>query len=200
MDTLIRNLQKRNYNTQFFKTKEEATAYLLAQFHPGGSIAWGGSVTLDELGIKEKIKGDKWEILDRDNAKSFEEKRELQFKTFNADYFLTSTNAISEDGLLINIDGNGNRMAAFIYGPRKVFIVAGTNKICKDEQAAMERVRKYVAPKNTQRLNRNTPCFKTGTCHDCLSDDCICSHIIVSRRSWIKDRVEIILIDEALGY
>ena len=200
MEKLISNLKKRNYLVESFKNKEEALDYLLNQFEPQKSIAWGGSVTLDELGIKNEIRNKNWIVLNRDNAKTPQEKRDIQIKSFDADYYLLSTSAISEDGLLVNIDGNGNRLAAFIFGPKKVFVIAGTNKICKSEEEAMDRVRNIAAPKNTQRLKRNTPCAKTGTCHNCLSDDCVCSHIIVTRRSWVKGRVEIILIEEELGF
>lgn len=200
MDTLISNLKKRNYLVNTFKTKESALEYLIGQFTPGKSIAWGGSVTLDQIGIKDRIRNNGYNVLDRDLAKTAEDKRAIQIQSFDADYYLTSTNAISEDGLLVNIDGNGNRMAAFIFGPQKVFVIAGTNKICKNEQEAIKRVRNYAAPKNTLRLNRNTPCAKTGTCSNCLSEDCICSHIIVTRKSWIKGRIEIILINEELGF
>ncbi len=198
MKALLQNLKRRNYNAIYFDSKEEAKQHLLSQFKENQSIAWGGSMTINELEIKELLHSTGMEVLDRDNAKSPEEKREIHLASFDCDHYLMSSNAITEDGLLVNIDALGNRVANLIFGAKSVHIIVGKNKICKTEQEALTRARK-VAPKNTKRLDFNTPCRQTGECHDCLSEQCICDHIVISRRAWVKNRVNIVVVGENLG-
>ncbi len=200
MDSLIKNLKRRNFDAAFFNTREEAVTYLLSQFEKNKTVSWGGSVTLTELGIKELLKTKNLRILDRDHAGSPGEKRQVQLDSFDSDYYLMSTNAITKAGELVNVDGSGNRVASLIYGPKTVFVISGINKICETESDAVNRVRKYVAPLNAKRLGLKTPCIKTGSCQDCLSEQCICNHIVVTRRSLIKGRIKIILINEELGF
>ncbi len=200
MDRLIKNFKRRNFDAVFFNTREEAVNYLLSQFEKNKTVSWGGSVTLDELGIKEMLKTKNLRILDRDHTGSAEEKRKVQLDSFDSDYYLMSANAITKAGELVNVDGSGNRVASLIYGPKAVYVISGINKICETESDAMNRVRKYVAPLNAKRLGLKTPCNETGSCQDCLSDQCICNHIVVTRRSWIRGRIKIILINEELGF
>jgi hypothetical protein len=199
MENLVKKLKQRNYNAIQFDSKKEARDYLISKFKDKDIIAWGGSVTINELGIKAEIEKRGIKTLDRDKARTPGEKRKIHLDSFDCDSYLMSTNAITEDGLLINIDGFGNRLANLIFGPKNVYVIAGKNKICKSEQDAIERVRHYAAPRNAKRLGLNTPCTETGECQDCLSEQCICNQIVISRRSWIKDRVNIILINEDLG-
>lgn len=199
MDRLIKNLKKRNFDAFFFNTREEAVKYLLSEFEDNRTISWGGSVTLNELGIKELLKTKKMSILDRDHAGSPEEKRQIQLDSFDSDYYLMSTNAITKAGELVNIDGTGNRLASLIYGPKAVYVISGTNKVCETESDALNRVRKFVAPRNVKRLGLKTPCAEKGECQDCLSEQCICNHIVVTRRSWTRGRIKVILINENLG-
>ena len=160
----------------------------------------GGSMTLKQIGLLDKLREKDLKLLDRDTAKTDDEKRKIQHEAFNCDYYLMSSNAITEDGKLVNIDGNGNRIAALIYGPANVIVIAGMNKVTADEDSAIKRIRTYAAPMNAIRLNKNTPCTRTGSCQDCLSDDCICSQILVTRKSNYKKRIKVILVGEELGF
>jgi len=181
------------------QTKEEAKELLLKEIKEQKSIAWSGSASLQELGIKEAIRKRNMVILDRDHARDSEDKHNIHIASFGCDYYLMGTNAITRDGKLVNMDGLGNRLAAMIYGPDKVYVIAGINKICDSEEEAIQRVRQYAAPANAARLHRNTPCAQTGICHDCLDDECICSHLVITRRSWHKERITIVLVNEDLG-
>lgn len=199
-EQVIKNFQKRNIEGYYCSTAEEAADKALELIEEGSTVSWGGSMTLQQIGILEKLKETKLELLNRDNAKNAEEKAEIQFKAFNCDYFLMSSNAITQDGKLVNIDGNGNRIAALIYGPRNVIIIAGMNKVTKDEDSAMKRVRNYAAPTNAIRLEQATPCTKTGNCHQCLVEDCICCQLLVTRKSSHDNRIKVILVGEELGF
>ena len=117
-----------------------------------------------------------------------------------ADYFLMSTNAITMDGELVNIDGRSNRVSCLCWGPQNVIIIAGMNKVALDVESALKRVRNFAAPPNAVRLNKNTPCAQTGKCADCYSPDCICSQIVITRRSSTPNRIKVILVGEELGY
>jgi hypothetical protein len=199
-EDLQASMRRRNFEVTWVETRQDALALLLKAISPGSRVAWGGSVTLNEVGIKEAlILRDDIVVLNRDAATSAEEKHRIQIETFGSDFYLLGTNAMTADGKLVNIDGMGNRLAALIYGPRVVYVVAGINKICATEQEALARVRQMAAPANVRRLGRDTPCAVSGHCHDCLSDDCVCSHIVITRRSWVPGRIRIILVDEVLG-
>ncbi|MFO7723108.1 MAG: lactate utilization protein [Bacteroidales bacterium] len=198
-EKLLHNLLKRNFDAAFFETRQEAVQWLLAQMEEKKSVTWGGSLTLNEIGIKEALRERNITILERDMVTDAEEKHRLQRETFFCDYYLMSTSAITEDGVLVNIDGTGNRLAALMYGPDKVFVVAGINKVFGTEEEALHAVRNNAAPWNAARLNRKTPCASTGYCHDCLTSDCVCSHIVITRRSWHKERITVVLINEKLG-
>ena len=157
-------------------------------------------MSVSECGLMDAIQGGKYQLIDRMTAKSPEEAREIFSKTVMADYYLMSTNAITFDGELINIDGNGNRVACLIHGPKHVIIVAGMNKLVSNVEDGQRRVRDIATPANTKRLNKNTPCFHTGRCGDCLSPDCICNQIVVTRRSGHPGRIKVFLVGEELGY
>ena len=141
-------------------------------------------------------------MLDRDLCATPEEKAEMMHQAFNCDYFLASCNAISEDGILVNIDGNANRVAAYAFGPKNVLLIVGMNKVVNDVEDGIKRVRNFASPPNTLRLGLKTPCSMTGRCGDCYGDTCICSQIVVTRRqsAMMKDRVKVILVGESLGY
>lgn len=163
------------------------------------SVAYGGSMTLDENGFKDVIKAKGHELIIRENYKTPEEIKECKAKTINADVFLMSSNAITLNGELINIDGRGNRVSYMIYGPDSVIIVAGMNKIVSNVEDGIRRVRNFATPPNTVRLNCDTPCAKTGQCMDCLTES-ICSQIVITRTSKIPNRIKVILVGEELGY
>ncbi|MFW6035041.1 MAG: lactate utilization protein [Halothermotrichaceae bacterium] len=197
---IIKNFRKRGIEGYYCSTADEAREKAVGLIEEGSSISWGGSMTLNEIGLLERLNEMDLELLDRSQAENAEEKAEIYHKALNCDYYLMSSNAITQQGKLINIDGNGNRIAALIYGPENVILVAGMNKVVIDEEAARKRIRNYAAPVNAVRLERNTPCAETGECHQCLGDDSICSHILVTRRSRPYNRIKVILVGEELGF
>lgn len=198
--SIIKNLEKRGMEGHYFATSKECTEYILSILEPGCSITWGGSETIKECGLLPAIQNGNYELIDRATCKTPEEHRVLYGKAVMADYFLMSTNAITLDGKLVNIDGNGNRVACLINGPAHVLVIAGMNKVATDEASAIDRVKNFAAPPNAKRLNRETPCNVTGMCGDCLSPGCMCNHTVVTRRSGHPGRVKVFLIGEELGY
>lgn len=199
-NTIIKNLEKRQMEGYYCATKEEAVAKALELMPAGSSIGWGGSATLDESGLMSAIKNGDYNLIDRMAGKTPEETKEIYAKICVSDYFLMSTNAITLDGELVNIDGRGNRVAFLCYGPEYVIIMAGMNKVVSNVEEGVNRTRNIAAPPNTVRLNKNTPCAVTGRCGDCYSPDCICSQVVITRRSGVKDRIKVILVGEELGF
>lgn len=199
-ESVIKNLEKRNMEGYYFDSASACTEAILASIPTGSIIGWGGSESLKECGLLEAIHGGSYELLDRNAAKTPEESRQIFGRTVLADYFLMSSNAITLDGELINIDGNGNRVACLIQGPSHVIIVAGMNKIVPDVKSGIDRVRNTACPANAIRLNRQLPCAATGICHDCLSSECFCCQIVVTRRSMHPGRIKVYLVGEELGY
>ena len=157
-------------------------------------------MTLIETGLMDAINNGDYKLIDRDKAITLEEQRKVYGEICMSDIFLMSTNAITLNGELINIDGRGNRVAFLCYGPQNVVILAGMNKVVTDVESGIKRVRDIASPPNTVRLNKKTPCAITGKCEDCYSPDCICSQIVVTRRSGYPNRIKIILVGEELGY
>lgn len=198
--TIIRQLAKRQMEGFYVRTKEEALAKVCQYLTPDVSVACGGSMTLGEIGLPQAIKESGCTFYDRFAAQTPEEKRAIFGLIATADYYFMSTNAITLDGILVNIDGTGNRVASLIHGPQSVIIIAGMNKVATDVKAAVDRVRNMAAPPNCVRLNCDTPCAKTGRCMDCQSPSCICDQIVITRRSFIANRIKVILVGESLGY
>ncbi len=198
--TILKSLSKRNIEGYFCQTSKEAVEKALSLMPEGSSISWGGSMTLSECGLMDALKTKSYTLIDRATAKTFEEKRALYAKTVMADYYLMSTNALTTQGELINIDGTANRVSCLCYGPANVIILAGMNKVVKDIPSAINRIRTKAAPPNTTRLGLDTPCTKTGVCQDCYSPNCICNQIVITRRSGIQNRIKLILINEDLGF
>lgn len=198
--TIIKNLEKRQMEGYYCATSEEAVKKALELMPEGASIGWGGSMTLAETGLMDVIREENYRIIDREMAKTPEEQRKIYGEICCSDFFLMSTNAITLDGELVNIDGRGNRVAFLCYGPQNVLIIAGMNKVVSDVESGVKRVRDIASPPNTVRLNKNTPCAVTGRCGNCLSPDCICSQVLITRRSGIPGRIKVILVGEELGY
>lgn len=198
--TIIKGLKKRNMEGYFCETSREAVETALKLMPEGSVISWGGSMSISECGLMDAIKSGSYTLIDRMTAKTPQEKREIYAKTVMADYYLMSTNAITMDGELVNIDGFCNRVACLCAGPENVIIIAGMNKVVKNVESGLDRIRTKAAPPNTVRLNKNTPCAKTGICGDCFSPDCICSQTVITRRSGIPGRIKVILVNEALGF
>ena len=199
-DSIIKNLSKRNLEGFYCPTSEDAVKKVLELIPENSSIGYGGSVTLNESGIMTALKSGKFNLIEREKYNTPELQREVAGKIARADFFLMSTNAMTMDGELVNIDGRGNRVCYLIYGPQNVIVVCGWNKIETDLESAIKRARNVAAPPNCIRLNKNTPCVKNGHCNDCFSPDCICSHFVVTRRSSIPGRIKVIIVGENLGY
>ena len=200
--TIIKGLEKRNMEGVFCETKEDALAKALSYIEEGSSVTWGGSMSISEIGLMDAVKNGNYEIIDRSVAKNYDEQREIFSKAVLADYYLMSSNAITLDGELINIDGTGNRVACLTYGPKNVIMIVGMNKVVNDVEDGIKRVRNFASPPNNLRLGLKTPCSMTGRCGDCYGDTCICSQIVVTRRqsAAMRGRIKIILVGESLGY
>lgn len=198
--TILGRLPKRNMEGWFFETRQEAVTKALELMPEGSVISWGGSMSISECGLMDAIRERNYTLVDRDLAVTPQEKRESFARTVMADYYLMSTNAITMNGELVNIDGFGNRVACLCAGPQNVIIIAGMNKVVNSVEAGIERIRTKAAPPNTTRLNKDTPCARTGVCGDCFSPDCICSQTVVTRRSGVPGRIKIILVNEDLGF
>ena len=195
--TVIKGLQSRNMSGYYAASRDEALALALSLIPEGSTIAMGGSMSALEIGLVEAVKGPDYRFIDRD---AYADKRAAMLAAYDADVFLCSANAMTEDGILVNIDGNANRVSAIAQGPKKVVVIAGMNKVCKDLDSAMKRARNVAAPINAQRFGLSTPCAKTGACMDCKSPDTICCQFLITRYSRHKDRIHVILVNDSLGF
>jgi hypothetical protein len=194
--TIIENLEKRNMKGYYCQDAGEAKELALSLIGEDDVVAWGGSVTVDQIGIRSELKN----VIDRDAAPP-EDFIKVRRDALLSDVFLTSTNAITMDGELVNIDGMGNRVAAMCFGPGKVIVIAGANKIVRDEEAAIARIKTDACPPNCVRLLKKTPCAATGKCGDCkIPGQTICSYTVTTRFSAIPDRIHVILVNEKLGF
>ncbi|MDR2900455.1 MAG: lactate utilization protein [Treponema sp.] len=193
-------LRKRSFDAEYFDSREEAIEKIISLIPKDHQVAWGGSKTMIELGIQERLEKEGYNLLDRDKAATPEERNEIMRRALLCDTYLSSSNAISEDGQLVNIDGYGNRVAAMIFGPKQVIVAAGMNKVTKTLNDALVRARTIAAPLNIQRFAHcKTPCNETGTCADCLSPDTICSYFVTTRFCKPAGRIKVILIGQDLG-
>lgn len=199
---VLDGLEKRNMKGYFCSTMEEANSLVLSLIPEGSSVSWGGSMSIRDSGLTRIIKeSGKYNVMDRDEANSTEEMREIQRQALLCDTFLMGTNAMTDDGELVNIDGLGNRLAALCYGPKQVIVIAGINKVMHSEEAAIERARNVAAPINIHRFPANqTPCKKTGKCGNCIGEGCICRQILITRMSMIPERIKVILVNENIGF
>ena len=198
--TIIKNLQRRHIEGFYCSTAEEAVRKVSELIEDGSSVTWGGTMTVRDLGIPESLKKrGTLEVLDRDLAVTPEEKQAIYLRAFSVDVYLSSANAISEDGVIVNIDGNGNRVAAITWGPKKVIFVIGLNKVAQNVEAALARARSTASPINAARFDIKTPCLVDGVCHNCNSTDCICNYVHFLRNS-PRGRHTVVLVGEELGY
>ena len=194
---VIKGLESRNMSGYYANNKEEALQKALELIPEGSSIAMGGAMSANEIGLVDALKNGNYNFIDRDKAA---DKRAAMLAAYDADIFLSSANAMTDDGIMINIDGNANRVSAIAQGPKKVIFIVGMNKITNDVDSAMKRARNVAAPINAQRFGLSTPCTKTGACMDCKSPDTICCQILITRFSKHKDRIHVILVNENLGF
>ncbi len=198
--TLIKNIQRRHMAADYCPTKEAALTRVLSLIPEGSSVAWGGSMSVAEVGVIDALyTNGNYTLYDRDQCPP-EEREAMMRQSYFANYYLMSSNAITHDGQLINIDGSGNRVSSLIFGPDKVIMLVGMNKVCATVEDGLNRIHNVACPLNTIRLNKQTPCALTGVCGDCLAPDCICMQTVITRNSRIPDRIHVILVGESLGY
>ena len=194
---VIEGQTSRNMTGNYAADKEAALQLALSLIPEGSTVTMGGGMSVHEIGLPEALKKGNYNFIDRDEMK---DKRAAMLAAYDADFFLMSTNAMTEDGILVNIDGNSNRVSALAQGPRKVIIVAGMNKVCNDVDGAMKRARNVAAPINAQRFGLDTPCSKTGACMNCKSPDTICCQFLITRYSKHAGRIHVILVNDYLGF
>lgn len=194
---VIRGLESRNMKGYYAQTKEEALKIALSLIPEGSKVTRGGSFSVNEIGLADALIAGNYDYCNRD---AMADKRAAELFAYDADVYICSTNAITEDGILVNIDGNSNRVSAIAYGPRKVVMIVGMNKVAKDVDSAMKRARNEAAPINAERFSRKTPCTKTGVCMDCKTPDTICCQFMVTRYSKHPDRIHVVLVNENLGF
>ena len=196
-ERVIKGLESRNMTGYYAETREEALQMALELIPEGASVGMGGCMSAAEIGLTEALRGGNYDFIDRDATPN---KREAMLATYDADYFISSANAMTEDGVLINVDGNANRVSAIAQGPRYVVFIVSMNKICPDVDSAMKRARNVAAPINAQRFGLATPCTRTGACMNCKSPDTICCQILITRYSRHEGRIHVILVNDELGY
>ena len=194
---VIKGLESRQMSGYWAADKEEALKQALALIPEGSTVTMGGAMSAHEIGLVEAIKKGNYNFIDRDEAS---DPRAAMLAAYDADVFLSSANAMTQDGVLVNIDGKANRVSAIAQGPRKVIFIVGMNKVCDDLDGAMKRARNVAAPINAQRFDINTPCNKTGKCMDCKSPDTICCQFLITRFERHPGRVHVILVNDALGF
>lgn len=197
---IIKNFKKRNIEAFYCDDFDELHKKVQELIEDGSSIGFGGSETIKETGILDMLRKGNYELLDRSMAKTPDEVRNTYLKHFDSDVFLMSSNAITVDGELVNIDGNANRVACLCFGPKKVLVIAGMNKVVKTVEDGIDRIRLNACPPNAARLNLKTPCGVKGVCAECKSDECMCCQIVVTRMSRDAERIKVILVGEEVGY
>lgn len=207
LDRTVKALNKNRFDACWVRTKEEALQIIRDTIPKGATVSNGGSMTLEECGVMDLLRSGDYSFLDR-AAVPREQVSEIYRKAFSADYYLMSSNAVTENGELYNVDGNGNRVAALIFGPEHVIVVAGANKLTADVNAAVSRVKRQAAPANAMRLHCDTPCAQSGICAGakgdlpagCSSEQRICCQYVVSGLQRVPGRIKVILVAETLGY
>ena len=195
-ETVIKGLKSRNMSGYYAKDKEEALKLALDIIPKDSSISMGGCMSAKEIGLVEALQGDLYHFIDRSKL----EPREALLAAYDADIFLSSVNAMTDDGVLVNIDGNSNRVSCIAQGPKKVIMIVGLQKVCPDQDSAMKRARNVATPANAQRFPIKTPCRVTGKCSDCKSPDTICCQFLITRYSRHTDRIHVILVNEEIGF
>ena len=194
---VIKGLNSRNMTGYYAADREEALKTALSLIPEGSSVTMGGGMSIHEIGLSQALKEGNWHFIDRDQIA---DKRAAMLAAYDADVFLSSVNAMTENGILVNIDGNANRVSAIAQGPKKVLFIVGMNKVCDDIDGAMKRARNVAAPSNAQRFGLSTPCAKTGSCMNCKSPDTICCQFLITRFSRHPGRIHVILVNDFLGF
>lgn len=197
---LVKNLKSRHFDAYYCEDKKAALEKALELIPKGSKVGWGGSVSANAIGLIQAVREGDYQEIDRDKCTDPDELRKLFKEALTADVFITGANAISLDGQMVNIDGNGNRVAPICYGPDTVIVVAGMNKVEDTLEAATVRARTIAAPMNKQRFGNVTPCEVTGTCADCKSEGCICNQIVITRNCKPAGRIKFIIVGDTLGF
>ena len=195
--TVIKGLESRNMSGYYAASREEALQLALSLIPKGSSVTMGGAMSAHEIGLVDVLKKGNYSFIDRDQ---YADKRAAMLAAYDADVFLSSVNAMTDDGVLVNIDGNANRVSAIAQGPKHVLFIVGMNKICDDIDGAMKRARNVAAPINAQRFGLATPCSSTGSCMNCKSPDTICCQFLITRYERHPGRVHVILVNDSLGF
>ena len=198
-ELLIKNLRSRHFDAYYCEDKELALRKALELIPEGATVGWGGAMSAQQIGLMDSIRAGNYLAIDRDSCTTAQEKEKAARDCLSADVFITGANGLSMDGQMVNIDGNGNRVAAIIYGPDSVIVIAGMNKVEDSLEAAVCRARTVAAPMNQQRFQLNNPCTVTGTCADCKSESCICNQIVITRHCRPAGRIKFVLVGEELG-
>ena len=196
---LVKNLESRHFEAYYCETKEKALEKALELIPKGATVGWGGAMSAQQIGLMDALNAGDYRAIDRDKCPTPEEKLQAAKDSLFADVFLTGANALSLDGQMVNIDGTGNRVAAIVYGPGTVLVIAGMNKVEDTLEAAIIRARTVAAPMNKQRFPNQTPCEVTGACGDCKAEGCICNQILITRHCRPVGRIKFILVGEDLG-
>lgn len=196
---LVKNLQSRHFEAYYCSTKEKALEKALELIPKGASVGWGGVMSAAQIGLLDAVRQGDYRAIDRERCTTQEEKLQAAKDAMFADVFLTGANGLSLDGEMVNIDGQGNRVAAIVYGPKEVLVIAGMNKVSDTLEDAITRARTVAAPLNQQRFMLNNPCTVTGSCADCKSETCICNQILITRHCRPVGRIKFILVGEDLG-
>lgn len=199
-ELLVKNLQSRYFEAYYCPTKEQALQKALELIPKGSVIGWGGAMSAQQIGLLSAVHSPDYRAIDREQCKTPEERTQAMKDCMLADVFLTGANALSLDGQMVNIDGIGNRVAAIVYGPKSVVVIAGMNKVCDTLDAAVTRARTIAAPMNKQRFAVKTPCDVTGACSDCKAEGCICNQILITRHCRPAGRIKFVLVGEDLGF
>lgn len=198
--TVIKNLAARNMEGYFFENSADAVKSILEMMPEGSLVTWGGSETFKETGMLAALQSGNYNLIDRSIATTPEEQRKMYGEMVMSDYFFMSSNAVTLNGELVNIDGNSNRVGLLVHGPRHVIVLVGMNKLTDDIESAIKRIRTYACPANAKRLNKSTPCGTLGRCGECYSNECMCNQIVITRRSGHAGRIKVFFIAENLGY
>ena len=196
---LVKNLQSRHFDAYYCEDSAAALSKALELIPQGATVSWGGTLTAEQIGLIDAIRKGNYQALDRSLCRTQEERTAIYKKALLADVFVTGANALSMDGQMVNIDGTGNRVAAIVYGPESVIVIAGMNKVTDTLESAITRARTVAAPMNKQRFPNQTPCEVTGSCADCKSPECICNQILITRHCRPAGRIKFILVGEDLG-
>ena len=198
-ELLVKNLKSRHFDAYYCETREQALEKALELIPKGATVGWGGALSAKQIGLIDAMNAGEYNAIDRDKTTSPEERVKAMKRCLLANVFISGANALSLDGQMVNIDGVGNRVAAIVYGPESIVVIAGMNKVMDTLDAAVVRARTIAAPMNKQRFASQTPCEVTGTCGDCKSEGCICNQILITRNSKPAGRIKMILVGEDLG-